>query len=928
MVRAESPPEDDVDELRRVIDDELSRLPESFRAPVVLCDLEGKTQKEAAQLLGVPVGTVSSRLSRGRNLLRQRLTRRGLEPPARGLATEPFRDTSPTAVPLTLVASTAQAAARIAIEGSLAGTVPAYLANLTEGVLKAMLLARLTSKGIVISAILFLPIGAAAVAVVAHGQRGAAGPIASGGAPDSDWAWVDHLRNADEATKERLKRCAGSASANFASLHRLIFDYDLETEAAQLPLDASGKLKGVDRGFSHGTVYWRDGSVRYDNFPIGKFGPNGQKLIYKKPKVQSVVRSQDMLAYTEQNAAWGLFLTVVKPPKSAEEWEYQTAFAPHRHLDPWLHYAQPFVADRKMLRDFWENCRAIESEEAGGKVLLRFLRANANNNTRVEVTCNEAADWLPVQLRAGDMQDGKWSLFIDIGYEWRKISGVWYPSRHVKTAYFGIDHRPVKEIDLTIRNLRANGAANVLEAVFSLSAMNVPEGTGGLDKRVDPPRWLVRSGGVIRQPRPGEGPAPKNVREMEIVRQTDEETFPAGEPSIPGPRVPVPGSPGAAKALVPSQEYVALLDGYESAHRNGDKAILEAKTEEEQRAAILALGRLEWSYAPRFLALARKYPADPVAIDALGGLVASQFTPPEAEQAAEILIRDHLESDKLIAIYHQLVTSLFPAPSSAAERLLRAAAEKGPTPDARALACLKLAELLKYRADALRMLRGPDPDPFYKFEELARSGGREPVKRIDEDPDALTKDAEQFFDRVVERYADVKNGTLGEAAAKALFHLRVLAVGKPALAVEGPDVDGHPFRLSDYRGKTVVLTFSGSFGRDRYAHARALVERMKGRPFAMLSVDIDDHKESLRKSLALGEITWRCWWEGGTDGPNCRRWRLGFIPSIYLIDADGIIRAKDVKGKALDEAVDALMNGAEARKAASAATSHDSLLNQ
>ena len=225
---------------------------------------------------------------------------------------------------------------------------------------------------------------------------------------------MDDLPNADEATKERLKRCAGSASANFASLHRLIFDYDLETEAAQLPLDASGKSKGVDRGFSHGTVYWRDGSVRYDNFPIGKFGPNGQKLIYKKPKVQSVVRSQDMLAYTEQNAAWGLFLTVVKPPRSAEEWEYQTAFAPHRHLDPWLHYAQPFVAHRKMLRDFWENCRAIESEEAGGKVLLRFLRANANNNTRVEITCDAAADWLPAQLRAGEMQDGKWSLFIDM----------------------------------------------------------------------------------------------------------------------------------------------------------------------------------------------------------------------------------------------------------------------------------------------------------------------------------------------------------------------------------------------------------------------------------------------------------------------------------------------------------------------------------
>ena len=810
------------------------------------------------------------------------------------------------------------------MEGTLAGVVPAYIATFTEGVLKAMLLAKLTSKGIVLSAILLLSIGTIAIGVVAHAQRGAAGPFASGGAADNDWSWVDNLRNADDFTKERLKRCASSASANFAAIHRLIFDYDLTTEAAQLPLEPSGKLKGVDRGFSHGTVYWRDGSIRYDNYSIGKFGPNGQRLIYKKPKVQSVVRSHDMLAYTEQNPVWGLFLTVVKPPGSAEEWEYQTAFAPHRHLDPWLHYAQPFVADQQKLRDFWENCRAIESEEAGGKVLLRFLRADTGG--RVEVICDQAADWLPVRLRGGQMRENKWIVFVELTNEWRKVSGVWYPNRFVKTSYFGIDHRPVKEIDLTVRNLRANGAANVPESVFSLSAMNVPEGTGGLDKRLDPPRSLIRSGGVIRQPRPGEGPALKNVREMEIKRQKDEETEAAGEPRAPGPRAQVPEPPGAAKDLAPNQEYVSLLDAYESAHRNGDKAILEAKSQEEQRAAVLALGRLEWSYAPRFLALARKYPADPVAIDALGGLVANQFTPPEAEHAAEILIRDHLESDKLIPIYHQLVTNLFPAPSSAAERLLRAAAEKSPTPEARGLASLKIAELLVYRADAVRMLRGPDPDPFYKFEELARSGGREPVKRTDEDPDVLTKEAEQFFDLVVQRYADVRgNDTLGEAAAKALFHLRVLAVGKPALEVEGLDVDGKPFRLSEYRGKTVVLTFSGRFCRDMYPHARALVERMKGRPFAMLSVDLDNDKDSLKKSLASGEITWRCWWEGGMDGPNCRRWRLGFIPAVYVIDTAGIIRAKYVNGQALDEAVDGLMNEAEPRKAAATRASR---LNQ
>jgi len=61
--RAESPRDVDRKELSSVIDDELSRLPDAFRASIVLCDLEGKTDKEAATVSRVPVGTVSSRVS-------------------------------------------------------------------------------------------------------------------------------------------------------------------------------------------------------------------------------------------------------------------------------------------------------------------------------------------------------------------------------------------------------------------------------------------------------------------------------------------------------------------------------------------------------------------------------------------------------------------------------------------------------------------------------------------------------------------------------------------------------------------------------------------------------------------------------------------------------------------------------------------------
>lgn len=73
-----APPLDDVDELRPVIHEEVRRLPEKFRAPIVLCYFEGRTHEEAAERLSCPVGTVKGRLSRARDLLRERLSRRGL----------------------------------------------------------------------------------------------------------------------------------------------------------------------------------------------------------------------------------------------------------------------------------------------------------------------------------------------------------------------------------------------------------------------------------------------------------------------------------------------------------------------------------------------------------------------------------------------------------------------------------------------------------------------------------------------------------------------------------------------------------------------------------------------------------------------------------------------------------------------------------
>jgi hypothetical protein len=161
------------DDLQAVLDQELSRLPDKYRAAVVLCDLEGLTRKEAAGHLGVPEGTLAARLARARTMLRGRLARHGLAVSGGALTTLLLQKEATAGLPTAVVSSTIQAMSLSAAgKAAATGAISAKAAALAQRTLRAMLFTRL--KGV--AALLLALAAAAGVAGLTYGFKARAAP--------------------------------------------------------------------------------------------------------------------------------------------------------------------------------------------------------------------------------------------------------------------------------------------------------------------------------------------------------------------------------------------------------------------------------------------------------------------------------------------------------------------------------------------------------------------------------------------------------------------------------------------------------------------------------------------------------------------------------------------------------------------------------
>jgi RNA polymerase sigma factor (sigma-70 family) len=158
-------------ELRPVLDEELNRLPEKYRAPLLLCYLEGKTHEEAARALGWSRGSMSRRMEKARDLLRSRLSRRGVTLSTGLLFGVIGHHVASAAAPAPVTASTLKAALMItAGRAAVAGLISTQVALLTEGVLKAMFVTKMK-----VAAAALLAVGLVGAGAGVFGQRAGSG---------------------------------------------------------------------------------------------------------------------------------------------------------------------------------------------------------------------------------------------------------------------------------------------------------------------------------------------------------------------------------------------------------------------------------------------------------------------------------------------------------------------------------------------------------------------------------------------------------------------------------------------------------------------------------------------------------------------------------------------------------------------------------
>lgn len=299
---------------------------------------------------------------------------------------------------------------------------------------------------------------------------------------------------------------------------------------------------------------------------------------------------------------------------------------------------------------------------------------------------------------------------------------------------------------------------------------------------------------------------------------------------------------------------------------------LDAARDPEDKKQLEFLIKEKYAFAADdALEIAEENKKDPVGLDAAAYamelLGKYKITGPSMTKASDLLLDHHIDSPKIGFALAAMVDNGPPG-----QVFLETVLERAMNKEVQALAIYYNAVAKENRIAAAE---GPGTDP----QKVARA--REEVAEAMEKAARLSPDTK------------VGETTLAKMVEAELAGLKI-NVGNPAPDAEGTDLEGKKSRLSSLKGKVVLLDFWATWCgpcRAMIPHEREMVEKLKDKPFVLLSVSADEEKTDLTEFLSSEKMPWLHWWDG-SKGPLTKTFKVKAFPTLYLIDHKGVIRHK------------------------------------
>ena len=321
----------------------------------------------------------------------------------------------------------------------------------------------------------------------------------------------------------------------------------------------------------------------------------------------------------------------------------------------------------------------------------------------------------------------------------------------------------------------------------------------------------------------------------------------------------------------------------------------EAQTQLNELLDQYAANRQSRKFVEKFLALAAEQPNTTASLDALNWVIKRFESGNYADRALVLLAKHHAAAVKLDEVFIYIGNN----PSLQVGIFYRQVIAANKNPAILGKAHFRLGIYLMRQLEISREVQAK-PEAREKYDLFYGKDLTAYLLAMNHAQNR--KEALQHFVVIQQKYASVKTfqGQLGPLANIQEFKLAHLSVGGVAPEITGKDIFGKPLKLSDFRGKIVLLDFWGDWCvacRTLYSFNRTLHQKMEGRHFALVGVNSDTNRDLTRRIMKIQQIRWNNFWDDGSRfGEISTQWGVKTWPVLYVIDGDGIIRLKSVGG--------------------------------